>query len=108
MPRHFHRHAFRDARPDEVPHGRPSQVVRDAPRAPGRFARRLPGSLYDIRVLFLLDGGHSDAEAMATLFLLPSWLWASAWMLMSVGMLGWTLWTTRARTSRRREAEALR
>jgi hypothetical protein len=55
-----------------------------------------------------LDGGHSDAEAMATLFLLPSWLWASAWMLMSVGMLGWTLWTTRARTSRRREAEALR
>jgi len=57
--------------------------------------RRLD-SVYDIRVLFVLDGGYSDAEAMAELFLLPSWLWASAWMLMSLGMLGWTLWTTRA------------
>lgn len=51
-------------------------------------------SVYDIRVLLLGDGGHSDAEAMARLFLLPSWLWASAWMLMSVAMLGWTLWKT--------------
>jgi hypothetical protein len=56
-------------------------------------------SVYDIRVLLLGDGGHSDAEAMAKLFLLPSWLWASAWMLMSVGMLGWTLWKTRGRTA---------
>jgi hypothetical protein len=54
-------------------------------------------SVYDIRVLFGVDGGHSDAEAMARLFLLPSWVWASAWMLMSVGMLGWTLWMTRGR-----------
>ena len=53
-------------------------------------------SVYDIRVLFLAGGGHSDAETMATLSRLPSWLWASAWTLMSVGMLGWTLWTTRA------------
>jgi len=52
-------------------------------------------SVYDIRVLFLLDGGHSDAETMARLFLLPAWLWASLWMLMSVGMLTWTLWMTR-------------
>ena len=56
-------------------------------------------SVYDIRVLFMGDGGHSDAEAMAKLFLLPSWLWASAWMLMSVGMLGWTLWKTRGLTA---------
>ena len=34
---------------------------------------------------------------MAELFLLPAWLWASAWMLLSVGMLGATLWTTRRR-----------
>ena len=54
-------------------------------------------SVYDIRVLFHVDGGHSDAETMATLFLLPAWLWASAWMLVSVGMLAWTLWITRVR-----------
>jgi hypothetical protein len=59
-------------------------------------------SVYDIRVLFLLDGGRSDAETMAGLFLLPSALWASAWMLMSVSMLGWTLWMTSARTTRQR------
>jgi hypothetical protein len=59
-------------------------------------------SVYDIRVLFLLDGGRSDAETMAGLFLLPSGLWASAWMLMSVSMLGWTLWMTSARTTRQR------
>ena len=57
-------------------------------------------SVYDIRVLLLRDRGHSDAEAMARLFLLPSWMWASAWMLISVGMLGWTLWKTRDRTAR--------
>jgi hypothetical protein len=56
-------------------------------------------AVYDIRVLFQVDGGHSDAETMASLFLLPAWLWASAWMLTSVGMLGWTLWMTRVRTS---------
>ena len=56
-------------------------------------------SIYDIRVLLLRDGGHSDAEAMARLFLLPAWLWAGAWMLMSAGMLGWTLWKTRGRTA---------
>ena len=54
-------------------------------------------SVYDIRALFHVDGGHSDAESMATLFLLPAWLWASAWMLVSVGMLAWTLWMTRVR-----------
>ena len=52
-------------------------------------------SVYDIRVLFHVDGGHSDAETIAILFLLPAWLWASAWMLVSVGMLAWTLWMTR-------------
>ena len=57
-------------------------------------------SVYDIRVLFLVSGGHSDAETMARLFLLPPWLWASTWMLMSVAMLGWTLWITRAGSSR--------
>jgi hypothetical protein len=57
-------------------------------------------AVYDIRVLFLMHGAHSDADAMAGLFLLPSWLWAGAWMLMSVGMLGWTLWATRGRAAR--------
>ena len=53
-------------------------------------------SVYDIRVLFLVDG-PSDATTMARLFLLPAWFWAATWMLMSVAMLGWTLWRTRGR-----------
>ena len=52
-------------------------------------------SVYDIRVLFLVHGGQSDADTMARLFALPAWLWASVWMLMSVGMLTWTLARTR-------------
>jgi hypothetical protein len=55
-------------------------------------------SVYDIRVLFLIDRVQSDAATMARLFLLPSWVWATAWMLMSVAMLGATLWMTRGRT----------
>jgi hypothetical protein len=54
-------------------------------------------SVYDIRVLFLIDRGQSDAATMARLFLLPSWMWATAWMLMSVAMLGATLRMTRRR-----------
>jgi hypothetical protein len=54
-------------------------------------------SVFDIRVLFLVDRGRSDAATMARLFLLPSWVWATAWMLMSVAMLGTTLWMTRRR-----------
>jgi peptidase M50B-like protein len=52
-------------------------------------------AVYDIRALFLVGEGHSDAQAMAQLFLAPAWLWASAWMVMSVAMLAWTLWATR-------------
>ena len=54
-------------------------------------------AVYDIRVLFQLDRGQSDAATMARLFLLPSWVWATAWILMSVAMLGATLWMTRGR-----------
>jgi len=54
-------------------------------------------SVFDIRVLFLIDRGRSDAATMARLFLLPSWVWATAWMLVSVAMLGATLWMTRRR-----------
>jgi hypothetical protein len=39
--------------------------------------------------------GRSDAETMARLFLLPAWLWAAAWMALSIAMLGWTLRVTR-------------
>jgi peptidase M50B-like protein len=52
-------------------------------------------AVYDIRVLFLIDRGQSDAATMARLFLLPSWVWAASWMLVSVAMLGATLWMTR-------------
>ena len=52
-------------------------------------------SVFDIRVLFLVNGGHSDAETMARLFLLPAWTWASLWMVISVGLLTWTLLRTR-------------
>lgn len=54
-------------------------------------------SVYDIRVLFHIDRGASDARTMQQLFLLPSWLWATLWMLVSVAMLGGTLWLTRKR-----------
>lgn len=54
-------------------------------------------AVFDIRVLFLVKGGPSDAATMARLFLLPAWFWASAWMLMSLAMLGATLWLTRGR-----------
>ena len=53
-------------------------------------------SVYDIRVLFMVDG-PSDAATMAGLFLLPAWFWAAVWMMISVAMLGWTLWRTRGR-----------
>ena len=52
-------------------------------------------SVYDIRALFLIDRRQSDAATMAQLFLLPSWVWATTWMLLSVAMLGATLWKTR-------------
>jgi hypothetical protein len=52
-------------------------------------------SVFDIRVLFLLNGGHSDADTMARLFVLPAWVWASLWMLISIGLLTWTLLRTR-------------
>jgi len=55
-------------------------------------------SVYDIRVLFVIDRGQSDAATMARLYLLPSWMWATAWMLTSAAMLGATLWITRGRT----------
>ncbi|MEO8075116.1 MAG: M50 family metallopeptidase [Acidobacteriota bacterium] len=54
-------------------------------------------SVYDIRVLFGPHRGVSDADNMAGLFLLPSWIWAGAWMVISVGMLAGTLWSTRGR-----------
>ena len=54
-------------------------------------------AVFDIRVLFLVEGGPSDAQTMARLFLLPAWLWAAAWMGLSVAMLGATLWLTRDR-----------
>jgi len=51
-------------------------------------------SVYDIRVLFLVDRGPSDAETMTRLFLLPSWIWATGWMGISVAMLALTLRST--------------
>jgi hypothetical protein len=52
-------------------------------------------AVYDVRVLFLIDrGGASDAATMEALFVLPSWVWATSWMLMSLMMLGATLWLT--------------
>ncbi len=54
-------------------------------------------AVFDIRVLFMPHVGQSDAETMASIFLLPAGLWAGGWMLVSVAMLGWTLWVTRVR-----------
>jgi Peptidase M50B-like len=54
-------------------------------------------AVYDIRILFLIDHGPSDAATMQSLFLLPAWFWAGAWMLISVILLIATLWSTRSR-----------
>jgi len=48
-------------------------------------------AVFDIRVLFLLNGGRSDAATMASVFVLPAWTWASLWMLISIALLTWTL-----------------
>jgi hypothetical protein len=54
-------------------------------------------AVYDIRTLFLIGRNQSDAATMARIFVLPAWFWAATWMIMSVGMLAATLWTTRGR-----------
>jgi hypothetical protein len=54
-------------------------------------------SVYDIRVLFMIDGGPSDAATMARLFLAPAWMWATLWMTISIAMLCATIWSTRGR-----------
>jgi peptidase M50B-like protein len=54
-------------------------------------------AVYDIRVLFLIGRRQSDAATMSELFLLPSWVWATAWMILSVAMLMWTLSIARRR-----------
>jgi hypothetical protein len=78
-------------------------LARERSGSAGRFVLSLLAvrvaldAVYDIRVLFLLNGRFSDAETMARLFLLPAWLWAGVWMLVSVGLLAWTLWITRVR-----------
>jgi hypothetical protein len=51
-------------------------------------------AVYDLRVLLRIDHGPSDAATMQELFLLPSWVWATLWMMTSVAMLGGTLWMT--------------
>jgi len=54
-------------------------------------------AVFDIRVLFLIRRGHSDAATMAQLFLLPAWFWATAWMVVSIAMLSATIWSTGGR-----------
>jgi asparagine N-glycosylation enzyme membrane subunit Stt3 len=52
-------------------------------------------SVYDIRVLFEIDRGPSDAATMARLFLLPAWFWATTWMAVSIALLTATVLKTR-------------
>lgn len=59
-------------------------------------------AVFNIRALFFVHDGPSDAETMARLFLAPAWFWAGTWMLLSVAMLAWTLWITRRPLMRRR------
>ena len=61
-------------------------------------------AVFDLRALFLVHG-PSDADTMARLFAVPAWIWAGLWMVLSVGMLAWTLRVTRG-TARRRSARA--
>lgn len=57
-------------------------------------------AVYDIRILFMLKSGPSDAETMARLFLLPAWFWATIWMVTSGLLLLWTLGIARSRQTR--------
>ncbi len=52
-------------------------------------------AVYDIRILFLVPGARTDAGTMERLFVLPAWVWASAWMAASIAMVAWTIWITR-------------
>jgi hypothetical protein len=54
-------------------------------------------AVYDIRVLFQIDHGPSDAATMASLLFLPASVWAAIWMAISLAMLGGTVWATRRR-----------
>ncbi|HYV99439.1 MAG TPA: M50 family metallopeptidase [Gemmatimonadaceae bacterium] len=54
-------------------------------------------AVYDIRILFLIQGAPTDAASMASLFLLPAWFWAGLWMLLSLGLLAVTLRKTAVR-----------
>jgi len=53
-------------------------------------------AVFDIRTLFLVHGA-SDAETLARLTGGPAWLWAAAWMAISVFLLAATLRATRGR-----------
>jgi hypothetical protein len=44
-------------------------------------------AVYDIRALFLIDRGQSDAATIARLFFLSSWVWVTVWIGLSVAML---------------------
>jgi len=79
-------------------------VVRNSTNSALRFLLTLLAvqvalnAVYDIRVLFQIDRGPSDAATMARLFLLPPWIWAASWMVISVAMLWATLSATRGRS----------
>ena len=51
-------------------------------------------AVYDIRVLFLIGRAQSDAATMAQLFLVPAWIWATTWMIVSLALFVATLWAT--------------
>ena len=52
-------------------------------------------AVYDIRVLYLVGRSVRRRDAWQQLFLLPAAVWATAWMLVAIAMLGATIWKTR-------------
>jgi hypothetical protein len=51
-------------------------------------------ALYDIRddLLHLASSGQSDADALARATFIPAIVWGVAWGLLSLALVGWTLW----------------
>ena len=51
-------------------------------------------ALFDIRILFSIGNQQrttSDAHTLQALFYLPAWFWAGLWLVMSGGMMGFSL-----------------
>lgn len=77
-------------------------------------AQSCVNALLDIRSLFAIGTatitgqGRSDAAAMEELLLVPYWIWAGLWMLLSAAILAGSLWIVWKREARRARPDPLK